>query len=84
MPSFAIRSVAQKVFSAEEIKDKVLGNKNKYSNSEIAELAEDILLRLEIEIAKLEMLKEGDNKYLEGENIEQKNIEKQNINAQLV
>lgn len=66
--------------SVEEIKNKVLRNKNKYSNPEIAELAEDILLRLEIEIAKLEMLKDNndDDEYHEEENIEQNNIEKQN------
>jgi hypothetical protein len=48
---------------AEEIKDKILKNKHKYTNDSISDLAEDIILRLEIEIAKLELSKNKDSDY---------------------
>ncbi len=46
---------------AEEMKDKILKNKHKYINDSISDLAEDIILRLEIEIARLELWKTQDS-----------------------
>ena len=46
---------------AEEMKDKILKNKHKYTNDSISDLAEDIILRLEIEIARLELWKTQDS-----------------------
>ena len=42
---------------AEEIANKILKNKHRYNNDSISDLAEDIILKLEIEIAKLEVSK---------------------------
>ncbi len=55
---------------AEEIKNKILKNKHKYTNNSISDLAEDIILKLEIEIAKLEVAKLESSKTEDSDSID--------------